>query len=87
MENKDPTRKEIDRDFLRKTLDIAESSLYLKFRAYLMYSIARVVGWVRLGNDNYDGCGISRIWATGKDDPFYHACQIHDQEYSKLKGL
>lgn len=31
--------------------------------------------------DDFDGCGI-RPFATGKDDPFYAACQWHDKAYT-----
>lgn len=32
-------------------------------------------------DDDYQGCGISRIWATRSDDPFRTACIIHDNAY------
>lgn len=31
--------------------------------------------------DEYDGCGI-RPFATGREDPFYLACQWHDKAYT-----
>ena len=33
--------------------------------------------------DKYDGCGISNLISTGPKDPFYNACQWHDEAYSK----
>lgn len=31
------------------------------------------------------GCGISWLWMTSKDDPFYNACKIHDILYDIAK--
>ena len=33
-------------------------------------------------DDDYTGCGISRIWATDKSDPLFPACEAHDYLYS-----
>lgn len=31
--------------------------------------------------DEWDGCGVRPV-STGKDDPFYEACQWHDKAYT-----
>lgn len=31
------------------------------------------------------GCGISWLWLTSKDDPFYTACKWHDDMYDYHK--
>lgn len=35
--------------------------------------------------DSYDGCGISKIWATDENDPFYYSCKLHDRLYTGTK--
>ncbi len=79
------TRKEIDQNFLAHMLRIAGSNIFLKMRAYLYYFIVRSIGGVSYSPDTFDGCGISFIWATGPEDVFYHACQLHDRSYVGLK--
>jgi len=32
-------------------------------------------------DDNFDGCGISKIWLTSPDDVFAKACKFHDEAY------
>lgn len=27
-------------------------------------------------------CGIDTVWTTGKDDPFWEACKVHDRYYN-----
>lgn len=36
-----------------------------------------------MNEDPHCGCGISKIWATGPDDPFMAACLWHDQAYTQ----
>ena len=67
-------------------LSIAKWNPYLIAGAYVYYGVVRVFGGVMLPADSYDGCGISSIIATGKEDPFYSACQLHDALYSNLKN-
>ncbi len=80
------SRLEIDKAFLSKMLITAGPSLYLQFRAYLFFLIARALGSFPNSHDSYQGCGISRWWATGEQDPFFEACKFHDSSYEDLKG-
>ena len=34
-----------------------------------------------MSDDPVPGCGISRIWETSPQDPFFKACKIHDEDY------
>lgn len=86
MLEKEQLRKDYDKIFLNKMLSIAGRNPYLIFRAYVYYAIVRTTGWIKFPKDSYDGCGISSIIATGKNDPFYSACQLHDALYSNIKG-
>lgn len=57
-------------------------SLLLRSVHYALRGILEMGRQVK--DDDFEGCGISKIWATREDDPLKDACSRHDLMY--LKG-
>lgn len=36
-----------------------------------------------MSEDKEQGCGISKLWMTPREDPFFSSCQMHDGMYTK----